>query len=171
MKLETQNENIETALDSNDIDELNGDIIEPEEVVEILDKSDIADDDKLKIMKCVTSVEHFSGPIPHPSIIAGYEQILPGSADRILKMAETQIQHRHSIEDKMSSADSRDSLLGIIAAWTICIACLIGGGFLACKAPNVVGNVCGVLMASGGIAGVISAFLKGTKAAWKDKDD
>lgn len=32
----------------------------------------------------------YSGPIPPPNIIKGYEQVLPGSADRILKMAEKQ---------------------------------------------------------------------------------
>ena len=30
----------------------------------------------------------FSGPIPPPSIIEGYERVLPGSADRIITMAE-----------------------------------------------------------------------------------
>ena len=32
----------------------------------------------------------FSGPIPPPSIIEGYERVLPGSADRIISMAEKQ---------------------------------------------------------------------------------
>lgn len=30
----------------------------------------------------------FSGPMPPPSILSGYEKILPGAADRILSMAE-----------------------------------------------------------------------------------
>jgi uncharacterized membrane protein len=27
----------------------------------------------------------YSGPLPHPEILGGYEKVLPGSADRILK--------------------------------------------------------------------------------------
>lgn len=42
--------------------------------------------------------ERFSGPIPHPRILKGYEEILPGSADRILTMAENQSKHRQAIE-------------------------------------------------------------------------
>ncbi len=36
----------------------------------------------------VEQVEQYSGPIPHPSIVERYERTLPGSADRILSMAE-----------------------------------------------------------------------------------
>ncbi len=35
----------------------------------------------------------FSGPLPPPEVFAKYEQILSGSADRILKMAENQSTH------------------------------------------------------------------------------
>jgi uncharacterized membrane protein len=38
----------------------------------------------------VEQVEQYSGPIPHPSIVERYERTLPGSADRILSMAEAQ---------------------------------------------------------------------------------
>ncbi len=36
--------------------------------------------------------EQFHGPIPPPQILAGYEQLLSGSADRILCMAEQEKQ-------------------------------------------------------------------------------
>lgn len=39
-----------------------------------------------------------SGPIPSPEVFREYEDILPGSADRILAMAELQQAHRHSLE-------------------------------------------------------------------------
>ena len=43
----------------------------------------------------------FSGPIPPPNIIEGYEKIVPGSADRIISMAERQSEHRQKMEQKM----------------------------------------------------------------------
>ena len=40
----------------------------------------------------ITQIQHasFSGPIPPPNILAGYNAIEPGLADRIMKMAEHQ---------------------------------------------------------------------------------
>ena len=38
----------------------------------------------------IERVEQYSGPIPHPGIVERYERTLPGSADRILSMAEEQ---------------------------------------------------------------------------------
>ena len=40
--------------------------------------------------------ETFEGPLPHPDILARYENILPGIADRIVRMAEAEQNARHS---------------------------------------------------------------------------
>lgn len=42
----------------------------------------------------------FSGPLPHPEILAKYEDILPGAATRILEMAEEQANHRRFMKKK-----------------------------------------------------------------------
>lgn len=42
--------------------------------------------------------QSFSGPVPHPDHLAGYEKTLPGAADRILIMAEKEQEHRHEME-------------------------------------------------------------------------
>ncbi len=36
----------------------------------------------------ITVTETHFGPIPHPQILARYDEILPGAAERILKMAK-----------------------------------------------------------------------------------
>lgn len=46
--------------------------------------------------------EYFSDPIPHPKHIAGYEEILPGSADRIISMAEDSQKHRMEMDKKFN---------------------------------------------------------------------
>ena len=46
----------------------------------------------------VASHELFSGPLPHPEHLREYENILPGSADRVIRMAEDQAKHRQSLE-------------------------------------------------------------------------
>jgi len=75
--------------------------------------------DEKKIERIVVSIaerrleylEH-SGPLPHPEILSGYEKVLPGSADRILKMAEKQQDHRISNENKLVDAENQSRLLG-----------------------------------------------------------
>ena len=40
--------------------------------------------------------EQYSGPVPSPTMLAGYEQVFPGCADRLVAMAEENaVQRRH----------------------------------------------------------------------------
>lgn len=45
------------------------------------------------------------GPLPAPEDLQRYEQLLPGAAERIIKMAELEQQHRHSQEVKAISSE------------------------------------------------------------------
>ena len=40
----------------------------------------------------------YAGPLPTPQTLAAFEDYIPGSAERILTMAESEQQHRHVIE-------------------------------------------------------------------------
>ena len=65
------------------------------------------------------SMVAFSGPIPPPEQFGQYERILPGSADRILRMAEKQQDHRMEIEKeavtKNLNHNKRGQSFGFIA--------------------------------------------------------
>lgn len=41
----------------------------------------------------------FKGPLPPPALNKEYENVLPGSADRIMLMAESEQQHRHGMDN------------------------------------------------------------------------
>ena len=43
-------------------------------------------------------IEHYSGIIPHPNIVEGYEKICPGAADRILAMTENELKNKQELE-------------------------------------------------------------------------
>ena len=64
--------------------------------------------------------ESFSGPLPHPQILRGYEDIKEGFAERILRMAEKEQDHRFECDDKMIdatiSANKRGHWMGLIIA-------------------------------------------------------
>ena len=70
------------------------------------------------------SMETFTGPIPPPTVLEAYEKLVPGAADRILKMAESQTAHRQEIEKVVIRAGARDSFLGILVA-----AVVVAGAF------------------------------------------
>ncbi len=48
-----------------------------------------------RTMVAQLDAQQFSGPLPHPQILAQYNQAVPNAADRIIKMAESQSNHRH----------------------------------------------------------------------------
>ena len=63
--------------------------------------------------------ESFSGPIPPPSILKQYEEMHAGSADRILKMAEKQSEHRMELEKKAIGGQVDQSKRGQIFGFVI----------------------------------------------------
>jgi len=64
----------------------------------------------------------YAGPIPPPEAFKKYEEILPGAAERILRMAEKQAEHRQKLEEMIIRANNRDSLLGLIFGLIIGLA-------------------------------------------------
>lgn len=113
----------------------------------------------------------FSGPLPPPKIMRGYEEILPGAADRIMKMAEQQSAHRQSMEKKMIEAEARDSLLGVLFAFLLGFGCLLIGAFMAIKVPESAGVIGGSLLGIAGIGSIVTTFLKTTRSNYKNRSD
>lgn len=73
----------------------------------------------------------FSGPLPHPSLLQGYESVIKGGAERILKMAENQAEHRMSIEKTVVGSQMKQSERGQHYGLGISILCLIIGTVMA----------------------------------------
>lgn len=112
------------------------------------------------------SVERFQGPLPHPAILEKYNQIVPGAAERIIKMAEEQSRHRRAIETKVIGADSWKSVLGIIFAFIIALLGLLIGGYTALKGQPFFGGT--VTLAT--IASVVGTFIYGTQQRKRGKE-
>jgi len=80
----------------------------------------------------------FSGPLPPPSLLSGYESSCPGAADRIIKMAEQEAEHRRVTETAIVKAGvaegeraSNDAKRGQIFALIIVMASISGCIFLS----------------------------------------
>lgn len=61
----------------------------------------------------------FSGPIPPPEIFAGYDRVLPNGADRVMKMAEREQEHRHKMEDTIVGKESFEKRAGLVFAFVL----------------------------------------------------
>lgn len=95
-------------------------------------------------------VEEYSGLIPHPRIVDGYEKLCPGATDRILKMAEDELKHKRELEKKEEDSIiecRRLALNGEIKTNIICIVCafliisfmIIGGFYLLLQGKKLEG--------------------------------
>jgi uncharacterized membrane protein len=84
---------------------------------------------------------HYSGPLPPPEILAKFDQVLPGSAERIIAMAERNQAHRHTLEETVIPANVRNERRGQIIAGIIYLATLGCGTFLVYVGRDTAGLV------------------------------
>jgi uncharacterized membrane protein len=85
------------------------------------------------------ALSHFSGPLPPPEQLAKYEQILPGAADRIMRMAEHQASHRQSQELAIVRSGIAAQWAGISCAFVIAMTAIVGGIWLSSQGMSAVG--------------------------------
>ncbi len=88
----------------------------------------------------ITSVKKttFSGPLPAPSDLAAYKEIMQDAPERIMVMAEKEQIHRHTIEQKIVNNGSRESLIGQFLAFIIAFSFLVAAVYLAMNGHEVV---------------------------------
>jgi uncharacterized membrane protein len=85
----------------------------------------------------------FSGPLPHPEVLRGYEELVPGAAERLLKMAEEQARHRQGLERIVVAGGSRRANIGMWLGFIISIVVLALSAALILKGHEVAGTVIG----------------------------
>lgn len=153
-------------------------IIEAEEAKDETAATEVVGPEAAEAVKAVV-VEaiksEFSGPIPPPSIIKDYEEILPGAADRIISMAERQATHRQEMERRMIEAEARDSFLGILFAFFLGGGCIIAAIIMVSLVPQNGGAIAGALLGVTGVGSITSSFIRsvrgGQRKDIKEKQD
>lgn len=71
-------------------EQIKGELLQHPEMLErLLERPEI---------KAVIRKESFSGPLPPPQVLAGYDDVVAGAAERILAMAEKEQLHRHEMD-------------------------------------------------------------------------
>ena len=108
----------------------------------------------------------FRGPLPPPEILGGYEQALPGAADRILTMAEEQASHRQALEATVIAGDSRRSMWGLAAGTLVTLAALAVAGLLAVSGHSGFS----ALTALTPIAALAGVFVYGDRSRRRERE-
>jgi len=101
----------------------------------------------------------YRGPIPPPKLFGQYENILSGAADRILKMAEKQSEHRHSLEKQHVDRSLKDARTGLHYGFIIVIFCLLISGTLL----FIDKTTSGLILGGGSLASLAAVFVYGTR--------
>lgn len=99
------------------------------------------------------------GPLPTPEVLFQYNQIVPGAAERIVAMAESQANHRQKLELIAVKSGSRDSLLGLIFGLIIGLSAIIGSIITILAGQAESGAAIGIT----GLASLVGVFVYGSR--------
>ncbi len=109
----------------------------------------------------------FSGPLPPPSLFGGYERALPGSAERILRMAEKEQAHRIDWETKALAGDIRQDQYGQWFGLVIAVLCIGGAVYLAMNGQTTVAGI----LAGTSALGLAGRFIQGKRDESQREED
>lgn len=111
--------------------------------------------------------EFSAGPLPPPAVLKQYDDIVPGAADRILTMAESQSRHRRDLETKVINADTRNARLGLIFGFLIGMTGVVGGIVVILGGQ---GQILGGFISVGALAALVGVFVYGSTQRRKERE-
>lgn len=88
----------------------------------------------------VSRCKTHSGPLPAPEDLAIYNQVIPNGAERIMQMAEKQIDHRMKMERVTIPWEIVQNIGGQFCALIVTVLGLGGGGYLVYLGHDVAGG-------------------------------
>lgn len=107
----------------------------------------------------VMQEETYSGDIPHPSHLRGFEDIVPGSARKIIDNAVNESEHRRWWENKALDGHFRLASRAQIFGFVLSLGLIIGGFVLGLLDRTIVG--CAMLVP--GVLGTAFNLIKGSQ--------
>ena len=110
-------------------------------------------EEQARLVRVSGHISRFSGPLPPPETLEKYNQIVPGAAERIIKMAENQQKHRHDLEKNVTDSNVSSQKLGLILAFVLAMTAIVGGIWLSAHGKSGAGltSIIGALAALVGV--------------------
>ncbi|MCC6960351.1 MAG: DUF2335 domain-containing protein [Dehalococcoidia bacterium] len=112
--------------------------------------------ESLELIQRLLRVEStWNGPIPPPAALAAFEQVQPGLADRITRMAENEQSHRHSTQRRALLIEGVRTIGGMASALVITLFSLAVAAYLIVNGHPWPGSLFG----GGTLVTVVALFL------------
>lgn len=108
---------------------------------ELLDKVKSLPKEKREII--MAKMEMYSGPIPHPEILKGYEELSPGSAKEIIENGIEESSHRRKLETSRQKRKGRLAWLSLIAFVILIFLFLLFSFYLILHDHKIIGSIFG----------------------------
>lgn len=140
----------------------------PEELEPVL--QDLPEPKRSEIIKAIIGISIkrsslFSGPIPPPEILKGYNEIIRDGAERIFEMAEKQSNHRITLEAEVIKEELRQSSRGQIFGFILGFVGLGLATALAILGHEAIAGIFGTTT----LIGLVTVFVIGKKSQGKNQ--
>jgi len=119
-----------------------------------------------RIVNTLTVSHSFSGPLPPPNIVKGYDGVVKNGAERVFAMAESQSEHRIALEKYIVKKELKYNGRAQIFAFVLGVIGLLAATSLAIFGHDFIAGV----FATTTIGGLATAFIIGTRAQSQNKD-
>lgn len=107
-----------------------------------------------------TTIAAYSGPIPPAQELARYDEVVPGSAAKIIDWTNRQSEHRQKLESRALWHELARSYLGLGAGCVVALAQIAAGTYCVISGHDVAG----AFIITGIGVEIVTAFIYGTKS-------
>lgn len=89
----------------------------------------------------IATMEMYSGPIPHPDILKGYQNLYPEAAKRIIENGLQESEHRRNLETKRQKRRGRLAYICLWGGLLIMTLFLVFSFYLILNSHQIIGSV------------------------------
>lgn len=120
----------------------------------------------VEIASVTQSTATWSGPLPPPAALKQYDDLVPGTAASMVRMSESQAEHRMEMEKTVIVGDSKRSYIGLFFAFILSVGIVSSGTYIAIFVhPWAGSSVIGT-----GVAGLAGVFVYGTNSRRRERE-
>jgi len=128
-------------------------------------------------------IRKYSGPLPHPEVLEGYENVVPGSAQQIINNMIKESEHRRKMEEKALDNAALFTKSGQKKGFILAVLGILSGlaiiyftAQIENSAASITGVLSGTLISGSSLATIILRFIdvgqrKNNEQYESDKDD
>lgn len=143
-------------------------VVLPEELKSIIEDPEIPEIKKKKIIRALVGISvkssSFTGPIPPPQLLKGYNDVVRDGAGRIIALAEKQSAHRIFLEEQTIREEMKQSRLGQVFGFILGLVGMSLATILALYDHETIAGIFGTTT----IIGLVTVFVLGKKGQQKE---